>query len=32
MDQLKVENGKLVLKGATKDALKAMPAFHYLAS
>jgi sporulation protein YlmC with PRC-barrel domain len=27
--QLKMENGKLVLPGATKDAIKAMPQFQY---
>jgi sporulation protein YlmC with PRC-barrel domain len=30
-NQLKEENGKLVLPGATKDALKAMPKFEYTA-
>ena len=30
MDQLQIQAGKLVLKGATKDALKAMPAFNYV--
>jgi sporulation protein YlmC with PRC-barrel domain len=29
MDHLKLENGKFVLKGATKEVLKAMPPFHY---
>jgi sporulation protein YlmC with PRC-barrel domain len=29
MDHLKIENGKFVLKGATKEVLKAMPPFHY---
>jgi PRC-barrel domain len=29
MDQLRLERGRLVLKGATKDALKAMPPFKY---
>jgi len=32
MDQLALTKGKLILKGATKDALKAMPEFHYLAT
>jgi sporulation protein YlmC with PRC-barrel domain len=31
MDHLKIENGKFVLKGATKEVLKAMPPFHYRA-
>ena len=30
MDQLQLKTGKLILKGATKDALKAMPAFNYV--
>jgi hypothetical protein len=29
MEQIKVESGNLVLPGATKDALKAMPKFEY---
>ncbi|MDB4877903.1 MAG: photosystem reaction center subunit [Gemmatimonadetes bacterium] len=29
MDQLKIVNGRFVLRGATKDALKAMPEFQY---
>jgi sporulation protein YlmC with PRC-barrel domain len=29
VDQLDFVNGKLVLRGATRDALKAMPAFQY---
>jgi sporulation protein YlmC with PRC-barrel domain len=29
MDHLKIENGKFLLKGATKEVLKAMPPFHY---
>lgn len=32
MDQLALTKGKLILKGATKDALKAMPEFHYVAT
>ena len=32
MDQLKLTNNRLVLAGATKDALKAMPAFQYAKS
>ena len=32
MDQLAITNGKLILKGATKENLKAMPEFHYVAS
>jgi sporulation protein YlmC with PRC-barrel domain len=32
MDQLALTNGKFVLKGATKDTLKAMPEFKYRAS
>jgi hypothetical protein len=32
MDQLALTNGKLILKGATKEALKAMPEFRYVAS
>jgi len=27
--QFKMEEGKLILPGATKDVVKAMPAFHY---
>jgi sporulation protein YlmC with PRC-barrel domain len=30
MDQLELKAGKLILKGATKDALKAMPTFNYV--
>jgi hypothetical protein len=29
MDQLQMQKGKLILKGATKDALKKMPEFRY---
>jgi hypothetical protein len=29
MEQIKIESGKLVLAGATKDALKSMPKFEY---
>jgi sporulation protein YlmC with PRC-barrel domain len=29
MDQLKIVNGRFVLAGATKDALKKLPEFHY---
>lgn len=29
IDHLKLENGKFVLKGATKEVRKAMPPFHY---
>ena len=29
MDQIKVVGGKFVIAGASKDALKAMPEFHY---
>jgi hypothetical protein len=29
MDQLKLQSGKLTLKGATKEALKKMPEFQY---
>jgi sporulation protein YlmC with PRC-barrel domain len=29
MDQLKIVNGRLVLAGASKDALKKLPEFHY---
>jgi sporulation protein YlmC with PRC-barrel domain len=29
MDQLAIQKGKLVLKGATKDALRKMPDFRY---
>jgi sporulation protein YlmC with PRC-barrel domain len=32
MDQLQLTNKKLILKGATKDALKAMPEFKYRAT
>jgi sporulation protein YlmC with PRC-barrel domain len=32
MGQLALTSGKLILKGATKEALKAMPEFHYLAT
>jgi sporulation protein YlmC with PRC-barrel domain len=32
MDQLALTNGKFILKGATKDALKAMPEFKYRTS
>jgi sporulation protein YlmC with PRC-barrel domain len=32
MDQLALTKGKLILKGASKDALKAMPEFHYVAT
>jgi sporulation protein YlmC with PRC-barrel domain len=32
MDQLAITKGKLILKGATKENLKAMPEFHYLAT
>ena len=28
-NQLKLQNDRLVLAGATKDALRALPAFHY---
>jgi hypothetical protein len=27
--QVKMQDGKIVLPGATKDAIKAMPAFQY---
>jgi sporulation protein YlmC with PRC-barrel domain len=30
MDQLELKTGKLILKGATKDVLKAMPEFNYV--
>jgi hypothetical protein len=29
MDQLQLVNNRFILKGATKDALLAMPAFEY---
>jgi hypothetical protein len=29
MDQIKLQSGRFVLAGASKDALKAMPEFHY---
>ncbi len=29
VNQFKMEGGKIILAGATKDAIKAMPAFHY---
>ncbi|MEA2724577.1 MAG: hypothetical protein QOH59_2348 [Gemmatimonadales bacterium] len=29
MDQLKIDHGKFVLKGASKEALKGMPEFRY---
>jgi hypothetical protein len=29
VNQFKMQDGKIVLPGATKDAIKAMPAFHY---
>jgi sporulation protein YlmC with PRC-barrel domain len=32
MDQLALTKGKLILKGATKEALKAMPEFRYVAT
>jgi hypothetical protein len=32
MDQLALTNGKFIFKGATKDALKAMPEFKYRTS
>jgi sporulation protein YlmC with PRC-barrel domain len=32
MNQLALTGNKLILKGATKEALKAMPEFHYLAT
>jgi hypothetical protein len=30
MDQLSLKDGKFILKGVTKDALKAMPSFNYV--
>jgi sporulation protein YlmC with PRC-barrel domain len=30
MDQLRMDKGKFILKGATKDAVKAMPEFNYV--
>jgi sporulation protein YlmC with PRC-barrel domain len=30
MDQLSLKGGKFIFKGATKDALKAMPSFNYV--